>query len=257
MRHVIQFSGGIGSWATARLVKDTIMNPADELILLFADVLIEDRDTYEFIELASINLDTEITRICEGRTPWQVFHDKKFLGNTYVDPCSLYLKRIPLRRWIEDNCDPADSIIYFGIDWTEAHRFERLKPRWDPWRIAAPLIDERIDKQQMHMWARNEGLPEQRLYRMGMPHANCGGGCIKAAQGHWKKLLLLWPKRFAEWEANEEDMRHYLNRDVAMCHEVVHGERRPLPLAEIRRRVELQLPIDDLDIGGCGCALDD
>ncbi|MBE8524247.1 hypothetical protein ILP97_43375 [Amycolatopsis sp. H6(2020)] len=40
MHHVIQWSGGIGSWAATELVRRE--HPGDPITLLFADVLIED-----------------------------------------------------------------------------------------------------------------------------------------------------------------------------------------------------------------------
>ena len=40
MLHVIQWSGGIGSWATTELVRRE--HPDEPITLLFADVLVED-----------------------------------------------------------------------------------------------------------------------------------------------------------------------------------------------------------------------
>jgi hypothetical protein len=56
------------------------------------------------------------------------------------------------------------------------------------------------------------------------------------------------------WEAKEQEMREYLDRDVAILSEVKNGVKKPLPLIELRRRVEDQPQlVDELDIGGCGC----
>jgi hypothetical protein len=232
------------------------MAAGDQLVLLFADTLIEDEDTYRFLEAAAADLGEPVTRLSQGETPWDVFKRKRFLGNSRIDPCSMYLKRVPLRRWIEDNCDPGSTIIHLGIDFTEAHRFDRAVPRWQPWKIMAPLIDARVDKPTMMRQAAERGLPEQRLYRLGMPHANCGGGCVKAGQGHFARLLDVMPERFAEWERNEREVAEHIGADVAMLSEVVDGVKRPLPLSVLRRRVESQGVIDFDDIGGCGCALE-
>ena len=199
MKHVVHFSGGVGSWATAKLAKAD-MHYFDDLVLLFADTLIEDEDTYRFIEAAAANVGAPLTRIAEGRTPWEVFKDEGFLANTRVDICSRILKRDLLRKWLTDNCDPATTINYIGIDWTEIHRYERAKPRWEPWRLEAPLTETSMTKADLLKWADAEGLPHQRLYEMGMPHANCGGGCVKAGQGHFAKLLREFPQRYVEWE---------------------------------------------------------
>jgi 3'-phosphoadenosine 5'-phosphosulfate sulfotransferase (PAPS reductase)/FAD synthetase len=253
--HVVQFSGGIGSWATARLVADE--HGTDGLVLLFADTLIEDAGTYEFLDAAAADIGVPVTRISEGETPWDVFKRKRFLGNSRIDPCSQYLKRVPLRKWIEANCDPAAATIYLGIDWTESHRFDRAAPRWEPWKIAAPLIEARWSKIYMHNLAEAHGLPRQRLYEMGLSHANCGGGCVKAGQGHWAQLHKKFPERYAEWEANEADVADHLGRPVAMMTEERAGVRYPLPLSVLRERIENRPEqLDLFDIGGCGCAID-
>ena len=113
--HVVQISGGIGSWATGRLVVDRLMKPDDQLILLFADTLIEDRDTYMFLDAAADDLGVPLTRVADGRTPWQVFKDTRFLGNTRADPCSKILKRDLLRAYIDRHFDPDSTIIYLEI----------------------------------------------------------------------------------------------------------------------------------------------
>lgn len=256
--HVVHFSGGVGSWATARIVKDEIMAPFDRLVLLFADTLIEDEDTYRFIEAASQDLDTPITRIADGRTPWQVFKDKGFLANTRVDICSAVLKRDLLRQHIETHFNPATTVNYLGIDWTEIHRLERARPRWKPWRVEAPLCQTTYSKADLLAWADRRGLPHQRLYEMGMPHANCGGGCVKAGQGHFVKLLTQFPTRFKEWEDNENDVRQHLGKDVSILRDRTGGTTTPLTLTALRERVEANQmdQLDLFDFGGCGCAID-
>ena len=42
--HVVQYSGGIGGWAAAQRVATT--HGTHDLVLLFADVLVEDPDLY-------------------------------------------------------------------------------------------------------------------------------------------------------------------------------------------------------------------
>jgi len=78
------FSGGGASWATARRVIERGYVPT----LLFADTLIEDEDLYRFLDDAAEDLGVEITRVADGRDPWQVFFERRFLGNTRVDLCS-------------------------------------------------------------------------------------------------------------------------------------------------------------------------
>src|SRR4051812_29467666 len=100
---IVQFSGGIGSWAAAHRAVERF--GAEHVRLLFADTLMEDEDLYRFLDDAQRELGCELVRIADGRTPWQVFHDVRMLGNARVDPCSLVLKRELLRKWIDEHCD--------------------------------------------------------------------------------------------------------------------------------------------------------
>ncbi|MFL6125012.1 hypothetical protein [Actinophytocola sp.] len=86
----MQFSGGIASWAVARRVADRY--GVDDLVLLFADTLIEDDDLYAFVEESAAQLAVPLVRVADGRTPWQVFEDKQLLGNSLLAPCSYALK---------------------------------------------------------------------------------------------------------------------------------------------------------------------
>jgi 3'-phosphoadenosine 5'-phosphosulfate sulfotransferase (PAPS reductase)/FAD synthetase len=62
------FSGGVGSWAAARRVVEK--HGTEDLVLLFADTLIEDEDTYRFLREAAANVGGQLVEIADGRTPW-------------------------------------------------------------------------------------------------------------------------------------------------------------------------------------------
>lgn len=65
LQHVVQFSGGKGSWAAAKLVAQRY--GTEHLTLLFADTLMEDWDLYRFIEEAAANVGGRYLRVAEGR----------------------------------------------------------------------------------------------------------------------------------------------------------------------------------------------
>ena len=107
-------------------------------------------------------------------------------------------------------------------------------------------------------WAKDEGLQTPRLYDLGFAHNNCGGGCVRAGQGQFKKLLDVMPDRFAVWEQKEKEMQQFLGKDVTILSETKDGIKRPLPLIELRRRAEDNPKlIDEIDLGGCGCFFQD
>jgi len=225
----------------------------NNVTLLFADTLIEDEDLYRFLSDAESSLGIVITRIADGRTPWEVFRDVRFLGNTRIDPCSRVLKRDLLRKWMDDNCDPATTVVALGIDWTEEHRFTRAAPRWLPWELWAPLCEEPfVEKGDLLLSA---GIQPPRLYALGFPHNNCGGFCIKAGQAQFRLLHEQLPERYAEHEAQEESLRETLG-DVSILRDRRGGETKPLTLRRFREEYIGTPKVDGDEWGGCGCAID-
>ncbi|NWF25297.1 hypothetical protein HW130_03290 [Streptomyces sp. PKU-EA00015] len=254
--HVVMWSGGITSWATARHV--IAEHGAASTTLLFADTLVEDSDLYAFNAQAATQLGANLVRVADGRDPWQVFEDKRWLGNTRIAQCSLELKLKPCREWLEANTSPADTIVYVGIDWTETERLPAIVRGWAPWAVDAPLTrPPYYDKRQLLDEARVAGLSTPRLYRLGFAHNNCGGACVKGGQAQWARLLEVFPERFAKVEAFEESMRAKLGKDVSILRDRTGGDTKPLTLASLRTRIEDKRhdepSFDDLDEGGCGC----
>lgn len=253
MKHIVMFSGGAGSWATARRVAQ--QHGTDDLFLLFADTLIEDGDLYRFLEDAAANVGGTLVKVADGRDPWQIFFAERFLGNSRIDPCSKLLKRKLLRRYIDARFNPDTTTIYLGIDWTEQHRINRAADYWGKWAVKAPMCEPPyLDKRDMIDLLRAEGIEPPRLYALGFPHNNCGGFCIKAGQAHFRLLLKTMPERFAYHEAKEQEFRTFIGRDVSILKETVDGELRRLTLSELRRRVEdNDNNVDLFEWGGCGC----
>lgn len=251
MRRVVLFSGGVASWATARRVAER--HGVADLTLLFTDTRTEDADLYRFLDDAAADVGAPLVRIADGRDIWQVFRDERFLGNTRADPCSRVLKREQSRGWLERECDPAETVVYLGFDWTEVHRLDRARAAWAPWAIEAPMTEAPYRlRAELLGDLETRGIRAPRLYGLGFEHNNCGGGCVKAGQGHFAHLLERWPERYAEWEANEESLRDYLG-DVAILRDRTDGETRPLPLRVLRERLEAGRSIPLWDVGGCGC----
>lgn len=258
------FSSGAGSWAAARRVADTY--GTDGLVLLFADVrgdstdphVGEDPDNYRFLAEAAADVGGELVIVADGRTIWQVFRDKRFLGNTRLANCSHLLKQEPARRWLAEHADPERTTLHVGIDWSESHRLPAVERGWQPYRVTAPLTEPPyLDREAVLADLRRRGIAPPRLYDLGFAHANCGGGCVKAGQGQFIHLLRTMPERYARWEAEEAALRDHLGKDVAILRDRTGGPVRPLTLTELRERHEARPEqLDLLDVGGCGCFVD-
>ncbi|MET9915403.1 hypothetical protein ABZZ74_54020, partial [Streptomyces sp. NPDC006476] len=237
-RHVVQFSAGIGSFAAAVRIAERY--GTDRLTLLIADTGIEDEDLWRFADDTSRLLDVPLTRVRDGRTPWEVFHDKRFLGNDRLAPCSQILKQIPCRAWMAENTDPADTLVYVGIEDTprDRARIPAIARNWKPWQTRFPLCSRRqptLTKDQLLSEARALGVEPPRLYALGFPHNNCGGRCVRAGQRQWLHLLKVMPERYAEAEAEEEKLRAQLG-NVSILRDRRGGTARPLTLRELRAR---------------------
>lgn len=254
VKHLVMFSGGAVSWATGKRVVAT--HGPDNVGLLFADTKMEDEDLYRFLDEAAVNVGAPLIRIADGRTPWQVMADEKIIGNSRIDPCSKILKRELLDRWRNEYCDPDKTTIYLGLDWTEEHRLKRVQARVKPWRYEAPMMEPPfLSKADILEWMKREGIEPPRLYKLGFPHNNCGGFCIKAGQAQFALLLRTMPERYAYHERQEQEMRKIVgDHSVLRCRK--GGKAKPLTLLEFRLRIEAQQPFDEFEWGGCACAVE-
>ena len=266
-KHIILFSGGVGSWMAAQRVKKEF--GPENMILLFTDTMIEDKDLYRFLEEAADNIGAPLVRVADGRTPWSVFHKQRMMANTRADPCSRILKRELGDKWIESRFTPSECVVYVGIDWSEINRFEGgkktktgvtlgLRRRKLPYIYEAPMIKPPyMSKRGMLDELILIGIKPPRLYAMGFPHNNCGGFCVKAGQAHFKLLLENFPERYNYHEKMEERFRQYVGKDVSILRDRRGGPVKPLTLRQHRENIEAAAPIDELDFGGCGCYVDD
>lgn len=289
---VVMLSGGAGSWGAARRIIDR--HGGERLTLLFADTLIEDDDLYRFLLEGTANLlggqvpgdllqrteaippleDEDRRRlhlralaaavrswcpalewIAEGRDPHRVFADKRYLGNTRVDPCSAVLKRQLMRRWLEDHRNPARCLVVLGYDWSEVHRLDRAAGHWAPWQVEAPLCDRPyLSKEEVFGWMDVEGLRPPRLYAEGFRHNNCGGFCVKGGQASFALLLRRHPERYRYHERREQELREALGKDVAILRDRSGGATKPLTLRRFRRRLECDsAAFDRGEWGACSC----
>lgn len=263
--HVVMFSGGLGSWMTARRVAE--QHGTENLTLLFADVkgsnpsddVGEDPDTYRFIREAAANVGGRLVWLNEGRDIWQVFKDDRFLGNTRLANCSKFLKQQPCRDWLDAHCDPDTTTVYVGIGWSESHRLPAIRKAYVPYAVEAPMTEKPyLDKSAMQLECLRQGIAIPRLYAAGYPHNNCGGGCVRAGQAQFALLLRENRPRYLEWERQEQGLRDHLAKDVTILRDRTGGGNKRLTLKAFREGIEDQGALfDGLDFGGCGCFVGD
>lgn len=255
MKHIVNYSGGIGSWAAAKRVIG--QHGSENTILLFTDTLIEDSDLYRFLKETSEKFGSELVWLKDGRDPWQVFKDVRWIGNSRIAQCSHLLKQKVAREWIEANFKSDECVLYVGIDWTEIHRLPSIENHWQPYTVKAPMTESPyLDKTEMLRMLKDDGIRRPRLYDMGFAHNNCGGFCVRAGQGHFINLLQKNRELYLYHEGKELEMQKYLGReDISILTRTINGVEQTLTLKQLREEWESGLgnQIDMLDIGGCGC----
>lgn len=263
MKHVVMFSGGVGSWAAAKRV--AARHGTADMVLLFSDTMTEDEDLYRFIGEAAADVGAPLVRIADGRNIWQVFRDRRFLGNSRLTPCSSTLKGRPADQWLEENRDPSATVCYVGIDWTEAHRFDGTPTRQGlkaaraakGWVYEAPMCEAPyMAKWQMLRDLERSGIKMPRMYGEGFGHNNCGGLCVKAGIGHWALVWRSRPASFLLAEREEKGIQDMLGKPVTILTETRGGVESPLSLSELRRRLTCGDQVDMFAHGGCGCFID-
>lgn len=289
--HVVFFSGGIGSWATAKKIIDRY--GTNKTYLLFTDTLIEDEDLYRFmIEAAGKFYGADVNHLLEftkhipkthvemnerktylndlsrkvheaipnfiwlnnGKDVWDVFYEKKFLGNSRLAHCSHVLKQEMSREYVFYNFLPINTTLYLGIDWAEEHRTKAPKENWKPFKVEFPMCEEPYLTNIDHVKELEKiGITPPRLYAMGFSHNNCGGFCVRAGQGHFANLLKQNPELYLYHEQREREFREHIVKDVSILRKQRNGVRYNYTLEELRKDIESEQEIDNNDIGGCGC----
>jgi hypothetical protein len=110
-------------------------------------------------------------------TPFDIFEDVKFLGNSRNDPCSLNLKRNVAKHYIKDHY--PDATLAIGI---HADELERLSSIYDNWmkngyETLFPLIDlvPYTTERQIELLQEWYGVSLP-LYEKSFSHNNCFSG---------------------------------------------------------------------------------
>jgi len=172
---IVLYSGGMGSFLATYLLK--LQNPGAKILLYFNDTKYEDPDLYRFLKETVDWLKLPLLDDSDGRSVWELFEDREFVGNSRVDICSEVLKRDRSNFFIKKNFKPDEIKIVLGIDWTEIHRLENAKPHWEPYKLIAPLCDYKGDKKDLEKIVLAEsGIKRPKLYDLGFAHNNCFAG---------------------------------------------------------------------------------
>lgn len=253
MHYVVNFSAGLTSWKA--LDRTIAQHGSANTAVVFADVKIEDADSYRFLRDTERHFDITIQTIADGRTPFDVWRDTKTIVINGVAPCSKILKRETIDRWVAERFTDQPITRVFGMDWTETSRMIRLRAALAPTPVWFPLTEPPyLDKCHIAADLERIGIAVPALYQEGFSHNNCGGGCVKAGQAHWAHLWRMRPETYARWEKEEADFIVWYGKTITILKDRRGGgPRRPITLAEFRAQLERGESYETDDWGGCGC----
>lgn len=255
MKYVTSLSGGAASAvAHTRAIE---RYGKDNVIAWFADTQWEDDDLYRFLEDLEKFWGQSIRRYTKGINPLDVADNQNIIPNQKLAPCSQVLKQKPFKKFIEWHEKPVTVLL--GLDWSEQHRMVAPKKVYESIpgvSVDFPLMWKPYDF-DVFQTVKSWGIEIPRLYKMGFPHNNCGGRCIRQGVSEWQRLRVHFPERFAEvrdWEAARQAIGD-ARQGYAICRDQSNGEVKPLSLAEIEKReVSLSESAKQEDLFACFCS---
>lgn len=253
-RHIISLSGGLASAASAVIAHEN----GYPYEMVFADTLIEHPDLYRFIDALSKALGKPYVHLIDGRDPWDVFVDRRYIGNTRTAHCSVDLKTAKVAEWMQDNALHLEPLV-LGMYRDEEDRLIRAKENWRPQEVTSLLIEHKVTPGQAADLVSFYVKKQPALYGMGFPHNNCGGMCVRAGQGQFARLLELRPQFYAQQEGRNEWAKEQIGDTARGFIRVVRGgDTSYLHMKEFRELVQSgELVPANYEMGGCGCFVDD
>lgn len=234
MKHIVSFSTGLSSALTT--LRAIERYGRDNTALVFMDTLFEDDDNYRFMADFERRFSVQITRIADGRTPYQVSHAEHVIPNSRVAPCTSRLKIEPFRAWLAGQERPLT--VHIGYDFAEMHRCDATRANYERlgYAVDFPLLWKPYEFRPYVTVCRDDwGLEPPRMYIQGYTHANCGGRCVKQGHGDWIRTLTNYPERYAEIEEWERRMRrNEVNANYAILKRQIREGVLPLTLEALR-----------------------
>ena len=257
MQHIVSLSGGSASAVAA----DRVLKKygSENVTLWFADTLWEDEDLYRFLDDLEDRWEKQIVRFTDGRNPLQVAEDEKLIPNSLIAPCSHILKQVPFKKFLNTHEKPLT--VHLGLDWSEEHRHAKPKEIYEGIEgvsVDFPLMWEPLPYMGYTKTIEKWGIKIPRLYKMGFPHNNCGGRCVRQGASEWIRLMKHFPERFnqvKEWEkVNQTPGTPRENRTILK--QTQNGISEPISLAELEKKNEtsqIDMFVTKGDSYGCFC----
>lgn len=197
-KEVSWFSGGGSSFIASYLRRDTL----DEIF--YIDINDQHPDTMRFLHDCEKALDKEIVILkSEYKDVNSVVEKFRFVNSPYGAKCTQVLKKQVRQKWEQQQ--DGEMVYVWGYDSSENSRAKRLRKSMPEYEHIFPLIDENLDKQEVHGMLQRLGIKRPIMYDMGYQNNNCIG-CVKGGMGYWNKIRKDFPEVFEERSKMERNI---------------------------------------------------
>ena len=196
------FSCGCSSFLATWLVRDTV----DEII--YTHVENQHSDSLRFLHDCEKLLNRKITILKSDNYSdiYDVFLRQGFINSPHGAPCTALLKKAVRKKWETlHNCYDGNTTYVWGFDCTERNRADRLVNYMQLQKHEFPLIDNNLDKSDVHGYCEKLGLKRPVMYDLGYDNNNCVG-CVKGGMGYWNKIRIDFPDVFDKMAKLEREI---------------------------------------------------
>lgn len=204
---VAWFSGGVASAVACKMALDQF---GDKCVIATIRLESEDEDNWRFLADCENKLfGRRVIQLqhSEFKSPIEVFRSRHLFQMQGVGaPCTMILKK-SVRQAFEQDYQLYKQV--FGYDLDEIKRAERFLEYQPEIELVCPLIEQQISKQRCFDIIKQAGIVPPQTYAS-FNNANClKSGCVKAGMGYWNKFREVYPDRFEEMAALEEELHDY------------------------------------------------
>lgn len=205
--NVCWLSSGVSSCIAGYIAKDEI----DKFI--YIDVADQHPDSMRFIIDSSkiLGKEIEILRDTEYGCVENVCRARHLISTRIGAPCTMILKKRVRKKW-EYEHSAFDITYFWGFDYDEQSRADRIVEAMPQFTHRFPLIEQKLTKQDAHAICKEIGLKRPAMYDLGYNNNNCIG-CIKGGKGYWNKIRVDFPDVFEKRAKLERDIGASILKD--------------------------------------------
>jgi 3'-phosphoadenosine 5'-phosphosulfate sulfotransferase (PAPS reductase)/FAD synthetase len=228
-RHVSWFSNGIPSALTAKYTVEDF-----DAEVVYCDSFAEEHpDNRRFLDDCSEWIGKEIKIISSGKTPTEIFEERRYMSGIAGAPCTGIIKRGERHKF-----QHIDDVNCWGFFTGEENRAKRIVENEPEFNHVFPLIERGLSKTDCHELFAKTGIEIPMMYKLGFDNNNCIS-CVKAQSPKYHNMIR---KHFPE----QFDARAKQSREIGCRLVKVDNER--IFLDELKPDVQEDL-FEQIDCG--------